>query len=172
IKLVLNQHLVGGYLTGAILARDLLTEPGAYNNWTLNNIAVVSALCSQVSHEDQRHLEDVTDAKQAWGILHEHHEKVGPIAQILLIQEVPTKRYTCGQHFSLTSSELSDLVHHIYRIGIPTKEVFLSITMLNALSGELNTVQTQVASLLSSSTKDRPFTSANIRAQLDTEQQL
>ncbi|KIJ06694.1 hypothetical protein PAXINDRAFT_91623, partial [Paxillus involutus ATCC 200175] len=172
IKLVLNQHLVGGYLTGAVLAPNPLTEPGAYNNWTLNNIAVVSALCSRVSHEDQRLLEDVTDAKQAWGILRERHEKVGPIAQILLIQEVFAKRYTRGQRFSLTSSELSDLVRRIYRIGIPTEEVFLSIAMLNALSGELNTVQTQVASLLSSSTKDRPFTSADIRARLDTEQQL
>ncbi|KIK75749.1 hypothetical protein PAXRUDRAFT_18731 [Paxillus rubicundulus Ve08.2h10] len=150
IKLVLNQHLVGGYLTGTVLAPNPLTEPGAYNNWMLNNIAVVSALCSRVSHEDQHLLEDVTDAKQAWGILCERHEK----------------------RFSLTSSELSDLVRRIYRIGIPTEEVFLSIAMLNALSGELNTVQTQVASLLSSSTKNHPFTSADIRTRLDTKQQL
>ncbi|KIJ14118.1 hypothetical protein PAXINDRAFT_156247 [Paxillus involutus ATCC 200175] len=58
------------------------------------------------------------------------------------------------------------------QIGIPTEEVFLSIAMLNALSGKLSAVQTQVVSLLSSSSKDRPFTSADIRACLDTEQQL
>ncbi|KIK75133.1 hypothetical protein PAXRUDRAFT_153437, partial [Paxillus rubicundulus Ve08.2h10] len=58
------------------------------------------------------------------------------------------------------------------QIGLPTEEVFLSIAMLNALSGELSAVQTQVASLLSLSSKDRPFTSADIRARLDTEQQL
>ncbi|KIK76752.1 hypothetical protein PAXRUDRAFT_168867, partial [Paxillus rubicundulus Ve08.2h10] len=55
---------------------------------------------------------------------------------------------------------------------IPTEEVFLSIIVLNALLGELSGVQTQVASLLSSSSKDRPFTSADIHACLDTEQQL
>ncbi|KIK78918.1 hypothetical protein PAXRUDRAFT_16613 [Paxillus rubicundulus Ve08.2h10] len=44
--------------------------------------------------------------------------------------------------------------------------------MLNALSGELSAVQMQVASLLSSSSKDHPFTSADIHACLNTEQQL
>ncbi|KIK75242.1 hypothetical protein PAXRUDRAFT_19167 [Paxillus rubicundulus Ve08.2h10] len=154
IKLALNQHLVGGYLTGNVAAPDPLTEPGAHNNWSLNNSAIVSALCSHVSHKDQCLLEDVTNATMAWNTLHERHEKIGPIAQILLIQE------------------LSELVCHIYRIRIPTEEVFLSIAMLNALSGELNAVQTQVVSLLSSSTPTRPFTSADIRARLNTEQQL
>ncbi|KIK93332.1 hypothetical protein PAXRUDRAFT_12723 [Paxillus rubicundulus Ve08.2h10] len=110
MKLALNQHLVGGYLLGTIKAPDTVLEPSMFNNWMLNNITIVSALCSRVSHEDQ--------------------------------------------------------------IGIPTEEVFLSIAMLNALSGKVSAVQTQVASLLSLSSKDRPFTSANIRAQLDTEQQL
>ncbi|KIK76491.1 hypothetical protein PAXRUDRAFT_169787 [Paxillus rubicundulus Ve08.2h10] len=71
MKLVLNQHLVGGYLTGNVVAPDLLMEPGAYNNWTLNNIAIVSALCLHVSHEDQHLLEDVTNAKEAWDTLRE-----------------------------------------------------------------------------------------------------
>ncbi|KAF8833749.1 hypothetical protein BDN67DRAFT_916327, partial [Paxillus ammoniavirescens] len=172
MKLVLNQHLVGGYLLGTIQAPDAALEPRAFNNWMLNNITIVSALCSHVSHEDQCLLKDVTNAKQAWDTLRERHEKVGPIAQILLIQEVFTKRYSRGQRFSLTSSELSELVCRIYRIGIPTEEVFLLIAMLNALSGKLSAVQTQVASLLSLSSKDRPFTSADICTRLDTKQQL
>ncbi|KIJ12017.1 hypothetical protein PAXINDRAFT_15194 [Paxillus involutus ATCC 200175] len=134
MKLVLNQHLVGDYLAGTIRAPDPLTEPGAFNNWTLNNITIVSILCLCVSHEDRHLLEDVTNAKEAWNTLRERHKKVGPIAQILLIQEVFAKCYSQGQHFSLASSELSELVCRIYRIGIPTEEVFLSIAMLNALS--------------------------------------
>ncbi|KAF8834968.1 hypothetical protein BDN67DRAFT_1015985 [Paxillus ammoniavirescens] len=93
MKLALNQHLVGGYLIGTIKAPEAVLEPGAFNNWTLNNIAIVLALCSRVSHEDQRLLEDITNAKQAWDTLHERHEKVGPIAQILLIQEVFAMTY-------------------------------------------------------------------------------
>ncbi|KAF9218696.1 hypothetical protein BS17DRAFT_770553 [Gyrodon lividus] len=172
MKLVLNQHIVGGYLLGVVTAPDPLLEPGVFNNWMLNTIAIISALCSHVTHEDQHLLEDITNAKAAWDALHEHHEKVGPIAQILLIQEVFVKRYSRGQRFSLTSSKLSELVRHIYHISIPTEEVFLSFAMLNALSGKLSTVQTQIASLLSLSSKDRPFTSADIRTRLDTEQQL
>ncbi|KAF8838806.1 hypothetical protein BDN67DRAFT_982250 [Paxillus ammoniavirescens] len=161
MKLALNQHLISGYLIGTIKAPDTVLEPGMFNNWTLNNIAIVSALCSRVSHEDQQLLEDVTNVKQAWDTLRERHEKVGPIAQILLIQEVFVKCYSRGQRFSLTS-----------RLESPLKRFYLSIAMLNALSGELSAVQTQVVSLLSSSSKDRPFTSADIRACLDTEQQL
>ncbi|KIK76002.1 hypothetical protein PAXRUDRAFT_81475, partial [Paxillus rubicundulus Ve08.2h10] len=172
IRLVLNQHLVGGYLTGNIVAPNPLMEPSAHNNWSLNNITIISTICSCVSHEDQHLLENVTNAIMAWNTLCEHHEKVGPIAQILLIQEVFAKCYSHGQHFSLISTELSELVCRIYRIGIPTEEVFLSIAMLNALSGKLHAVQTQVASLLSSSTTTHPFTSADIWACLDTEQQL
>ncbi|KAF8835304.1 hypothetical protein BDN67DRAFT_984704 [Paxillus ammoniavirescens] len=69
-------------------------------------------------HEDQQLLEDITNTKEAWDTLHECHKKVGPITQILLIQEA------------------------------------------------------QVTSLLSSSSKDHLFTSSNIRARLNTEQQL
>ncbi|KAF8835168.1 hypothetical protein BDN67DRAFT_1015785 [Paxillus ammoniavirescens] len=133
---------------------------------------MVLALCSRVSHKDQCLLEDITDVKQELEILREQHEKVGLIAQILLIQEVFTKRYLHGHCFSLTSSELIDLIQHIYRIGISTEEVFLSIAILNAMFGELNAVQTQVTFLLSSSSKSHPFTSADICAHLDIKQQL
>ncbi|KAF8835001.1 hypothetical protein BDN67DRAFT_984915 [Paxillus ammoniavirescens] len=44
IKLVLNQHLVGGYLTSNVIALNPLTEPGTHNNWSLNNITIISAL--------------------------------------------------------------------------------------------------------------------------------
>ncbi|KAF8833916.1 hypothetical protein BDN67DRAFT_1017049 [Paxillus ammoniavirescens] len=84
MKLVLNQHLVGGYLAGNVVAPDPLTEPGAYNNWTLNNIAIVSALCSHISHEDQHLLEDITNAMEAWNTLCEQHEKVGPVELVLI----------------------------------------------------------------------------------------
>ncbi|KAF8836923.1 hypothetical protein BDN67DRAFT_1014283 [Paxillus ammoniavirescens] len=94
MKLVLNQHLVSGYLVGTIRAPDPLMEPGMCNNWMLNNITIVSMLCSHISHEDQQLLEDVTNVKEAWDTLHEHHKKVGPIAQILLIQEVFAKWYS------------------------------------------------------------------------------
>ncbi|KIK96797.1 hypothetical protein PAXRUDRAFT_137653 [Paxillus rubicundulus Ve08.2h10] len=54
----------------------------------------------------------------------------------------------------------------------PQRKVLLSIAVLNTLSGKFSMVQTQVASLLCLSSKDCPFTSADICACLDTEQQL
>ncbi|KIJ14119.1 hypothetical protein PAXINDRAFT_13033 [Paxillus involutus ATCC 200175] len=45
MKLALNQHLVGGYLLGTIKAPNAVLEPNVFNNWMLNNIAIISALC-------------------------------------------------------------------------------------------------------------------------------
>ncbi|KAF8835000.1 hypothetical protein BDN67DRAFT_984921 [Paxillus ammoniavirescens] len=146
MKLVLNQHLVSGYLLGTIKAPDAVLEPSMFNNWMLNNIAIVSALCSHVSHEDQWLLKDVTNAKEAWDTLHEHHKKVGPIAQILLIQE------------DWNPHQGSFPLH--CHAQCPVRQTYCSA------------VQTQAASLLSSSSKDRLFTSTNIHACLNTEQQL
>jgi hypothetical protein len=64
------------------------------------------------------------------------------------------------------------VVNRIFQIGLPSQELFLSIVMLNALSGELSNVRDQVATALSNSDQNRPFTADDIRKRLDTEQQI
>ena len=106
---------------------------------------------------------------EVWSALKSHHKQEGPITQILLIQEVLNIRYLKSERLSSASTKLADLNTHIFAIGIPTKDVFLSSLMLNSLSGELTNVRDHVATLLSSS---NTFTSNDICKWLDTEQQI
>ncbi|KAG1750912.1 hypothetical protein EDB19DRAFT_1904313 [Suillus lakei] len=57
-------------------------------------------------------------------------------------------------------------------MSIPTQQVFLSIIMLNALTGDLSHVCDHVASSLTASTVSNPFMPDNICICLDMEQQL
>jgi hypothetical protein len=63
-------------------------------------------------------------------------------------------------------------VHAIFDMSILTQQVFLSIIMLNALTGDLSHVYDQVASSLTASTSVNPFMPEDIHICLDMEQQL
>ncbi|KAF8833218.1 hypothetical protein BDN67DRAFT_1017811 [Paxillus ammoniavirescens] len=49
----------------------------------------MSVLCSRVSHEDQRLLEDVTNATMAWNTLHERHKKQPPSSTVVAPPQRP-----------------------------------------------------------------------------------
>ncbi|KAH7918046.1 hypothetical protein BV22DRAFT_1025252, partial [Leucogyrophana mollusca] len=169
---LLDASHLGGYLSGLIPRPDATIEPRAALNWDMNNVAVVGAMKLRATIEEQKVLAGVINARKAWVTLRDRHVKVGPIAQILMIQEAFDTVYTKAERFADTSARLEDLVQRIYVIGIPTEDVFLSITMLHALSGDLSNVRDHVANLLTASTAAHPFTSSDIRLRLDTEQQI
>ncbi|KAH7919708.1 hypothetical protein BV22DRAFT_1022555, partial [Leucogyrophana mollusca] len=169
---LLDTSHLGGYLTGIIPRPDSNIEPRAAQNWDMNNVAVVGAIKLRATLEEQKLLVGVINARKAWGILRDRHVKIGPIAQLLMIQEAFNTVYTRSEPLADTSARLADLVHRIYAIGIPTEDVFLSIVMLRALSGELISVRDHVAGQLTAATANHPFTSGDIRLRLDIEQQL
>jgi gag-polypeptide of LTR copia-type len=157
------------YLTGAIACPDATIEPRAAANWRTNDKVVRSFLGLKASEEEQEYIESHGTTADVWSSLKSRHEQEGLITQILLIQEALNVRYLKSERLSAVSTKLSDLNSRIFAIGIPTKDVFLSILMLNSLSGELSNVRDYVTTSLSSS---NTFTSNDIRKQLDTEQQI
>ena len=97
------------------------------------------------------------------------------MTQILLIQEAFVLQYTKTESLSATSLRLSQLMVHIFAIGIPTQDMFLCIVMLNALTGEFANVCNHVATTMLTSTDvagANTFKSEMIWAHLDLEQQL
>jgi hypothetical protein len=64
------------------------------------------------------------------------------------------------------------MVNRIFAIGKFDKDLFLSVAMLHAFSGDLANVCDHVATALASSTKEAQFTSSDIRKGLDAEQQI
>ncbi|KAG2153112.1 uncharacterized protein EDB93DRAFT_1061984, partial [Suillus bovinus] len=160
------------YILGIIPRPDSSVDPAGASIWDLNNLCIIAALCTRSSTEEQDFLRTYTNAHLAWSTLKSRHEKVGPITQIILIQQGLAIKYKRAERLSTTSMHLSDLVRHIYVIGLPKEEDFLTILMLNAMSEELLHVRNHIADSLATSTSSAPYGPSNIRAHLDVEQQL
>ena len=148
------------YLTASVPCPDAVAEPRGFANWHSNDKVVRSFLGLKLSEEEQEFIEGKATTAEVWTALKSRHEQEGPITQILLIQEALNIHYSKTERLSAVSTKLADLNTHIFAIGIPTKDVFLSILMLNSLSGELTNVHDHVATSLSSSST---FTSNDIR---------
>ena len=115
-----------------------------------------------------------TTAQDVWSTLEKHHVHQGPMSQItLIIQEVFSTYYSSSTLFASTTLVLQDLNRRIWDMGTPTPEGFLCILMLLALSTDpsLSAIRNAIITGLSTSTPDRPFTSEDIVARLDYEQQ-
>ncbi|KAG2346224.1 hypothetical protein BDR05DRAFT_946270 [Suillus weaverae] len=162
----------GGYILGMITHPDPNSDPSSAGHWDLNNLCIIAALRTHSSPEEQEFLCTFTNAHLAWGALRSRHEKIGPIAQILLIQQALALHYKCSKHLSTTSTEISDMVRRIYAIGIPKEDDFTTIIMLNTMTDEFTHVRNHIADALSSSTSLSSYRPTNIRSHLDMEQQL
>ncbi|KAG1874864.1 hypothetical protein F4604DRAFT_1544459, partial [Suillus subluteus] len=164
------------YILGLIMCPDPSVNPESASHWDLNNLCIITTLRMRSSSEEQEFLRTFSNAYLAWNALKSHHKKVGPIAQILLIQQALTIWYHHSERLSTTSTQLSELVRRIYAIGLPKEEDFLTIMMLNAMMDDLPHVRNHIANALSTSTSTSTNTStygpSNIRARLDIEQQL
>ncbi|KZT18528.1 hypothetical protein NEOLEDRAFT_1031456, partial [Neolentinus lepideus HHB14362 ss-1] len=164
---------LGGYIDGHIKAPDASLNLVGYNNWVSNNEAVTGLLSLRATQEERRFiLEAGSNAMLAWSTLCNCHIKQGPLAQITLIEDAFTTHYSASEPYAVTSERLAQLVHHIWAIGIPTEELFLSIVMLNALSPHLPNVRDHVATELAKATDASPLTPAVIQTRLVFEQQL
>ncbi|KAG1813582.1 uncharacterized protein BJ212DRAFT_1300976 [Suillus subaureus] len=137
----------GGYILRLVACPDPSLDPSSAGHWDLNNLCIMAALHTHSSSEEQEFLCGYTNAHLAWDALKSCHEKVGPIAQILLIQQA--------------------LV-----INIPKEEDFLTIMMLNAMAEDLPHIQNHITDALTTSTITNPYGPSHIHSRLDVEQQL
>ncbi|KAG1722974.1 hypothetical protein EDD22DRAFT_854052 [Suillus occidentalis] len=144
------------------------------NNWNvwLDHMQNYLLLKHGGGSEEHDFLCGYTNAHLAWDALKSHHEKVSPIAQILLIQQALAIKYLQSEQLSTMSTLLNDLIRRIYAIGIPKEDDFLTIMMLNAMAEDLPHVRNHITDALATSTSANPYGPFNIRSWLDIEQQL
>ena len=76
----------GGYILGTVLRPSDDTSE-ATTNWGINNLCVIAAIKTRCTREESHFLQGSTNAHDAWTVLRNGHEKLGPVAQVLLIQE-------------------------------------------------------------------------------------
>ncbi|KAG2120429.1 uncharacterized protein F5147DRAFT_552245, partial [Suillus discolor] len=160
------------YILGLVMRPDPSADPASAGHWDLNNLCIIAALRMRSSSKENEFLRGYTNAYLAWNTLKSRHEQVGPIVQILLIQQALAVRYRRSEHLSTTSTQLGELVRRIYAIGIPKEEDFLTIMMLNTMSEDLPHVRNHIADALSASTSATAYGPSNICSRLDVEQQL
>ncbi|KAG1734845.1 hypothetical protein EDD22DRAFT_757915, partial [Suillus occidentalis] len=161
-----------GYILRLVSRPDSSLDPTSAGHWDLNNLCIVAALCTQSSTEENDFLHGYTDTSLTWNALKSCHEKVGPITQILLIQQALAIKYIHSEHLSTTSTTLNELVRRIYAIGILKEEDFLTIIMLNTMADNLPYVENHITHALTTSTSSNPYGPLNICSHLDVEQQL
>ncbi|KAF5366759.1 hypothetical protein D9758_006525 [Tetrapyrgos nigripes] len=123
-----------GYLNGDIAPPDRSSEPRAYSNWKANNGSILGFMGLVIDEAEQEVIEDATTAKEAWKLLVQRHAQEGPVKQVQLIQEALGTRYSSLEKYTTTSSKLTTLNKHIFGMGTLNKELFLCITMINAMS--------------------------------------
>ncbi|KAF8432337.1 hypothetical protein L210DRAFT_819171, partial [Boletus edulis BED1] len=99
-------------------------------------------------------------------------QQLGPIALIHLIQKLMLIRCRKADRLVTTSMEIADAMDRVYAMGLPSKETFCLIVMLNGLSDELPGVRDHIADCITRSSPRDPYTPALARLRLDTEQQL
>ncbi|KAG1758479.1 hypothetical protein EDD22DRAFT_783887, partial [Suillus occidentalis] len=162
----------GGYILGIVTHPDPSLDPSSVGHWDLNNLCIVAALRTCSSTEENEFLRGYTNVDLAWDTLKSHHKKVGPIVQILLIQQALAVKYLHSERLSTTSMTLHDLVRRIYVIGIPKEDDLLTIMMLNTMAEELPHVRNHITDALATSTSSNPYGPSNICSRLDVEQQL
>ena len=161
------------YLDGLFPAPNPQLEPRANRYWKINNTAVRAFLRMKCAPSERPFIEKCTTAQDVWSTLEKRHVHQGPMSQITLIQEAFSTYYSSSTLFASTTLVLRDLNRRIWDMGTPTPEGFLCILMLLALSADpsLSAVRDAIITGLSTSTADRPFTSEDIVARLDYEQQ-
>jgi len=161
------------YLNGLLAAPDPHLEPRAHRYWKINNMAVQAFIFMKCAPSEHSFIETCESTEDIWTTLRKRHVHQGPMSQVTLIQEALIVCYSSSTPFAETTLILRDLNRRIWDMGAPTPEGFLCILMLLALSADesLSAVHDAIVSGLSSSTQDRAYTSADIVARLDYEQQ-
>jgi len=161
------------YLDSSFSSPDSHLEPCANHNWKINDTAIQAFLLMKCAPSEHPFVENCVSSHDIWSTLQKRHVYQGPMSQVTLIQEALSVRYSLSTPFANTTLILRDLNWHIWDMGTPNSEGFLCILMLLALSADesLSSVHDAIVLGLSSSTLDHTYTSAEIVAQLDFEQQ-
>jgi len=77
----------GGYILGLVTHPDPFLDSASTRHWDLNNLCIIAALRTHSSSEKNEFLHGHTNAYLTLNALKTCHKKVGPITQILLIQQ-------------------------------------------------------------------------------------
>ncbi|THV03569.1 hypothetical protein K435DRAFT_791610 [Dendrothele bispora CBS 962.96] len=121
-----------------------------------------------LTQAEKTHIRECTTSKDMWDSLKTRHRKQGNITQISLIEEAFSLRFAHDATILDMMQKIADLVKHIFDIGIPDKDAFHQLILLNAMSTELRTMRDAINTQLSTSSASKEQL-ASIRSALERE---
>ncbi|KAF8872087.1 hypothetical protein BD779DRAFT_1679950 [Infundibulicybe gibba] len=161
------------YLTGTVPRPDPVREPRATYNYELNDESVRAYIRTKLSPEELAHVKQCQSSKEVWSILKDRHERQGPIAQILLMQEAFNIRYSHSVPFAETIACIADINDRIWNMGAPMRERFHVILHLLALAPpQMHNVRDAITNGLSTATHEHPYAVQQIVARIEMEQKV
>jgi hypothetical protein len=107
-----------------------------------------------------------------WKVLREQNEQIRSITQITHIQKLLQLHYWKSECFTKTNLEISETVHHIYAMDMPTANTFSLIMIMNAMTDNLPHVWDHITNVIVHSTTSNPYTPLMVHARLEMEQHL
>ncbi|OBZ71895.1 Retrovirus-related Pol polyprotein from transposon TNT 1-94 [Grifola frondosa] len=146
------------YTTWQKIMRHKLAFVKFHRNWYDNDQTVLSWIHMKCSEEEQKFLDDhdFTTSKDTWAALHARHLHRGAYNQLLLLREMLGVRFSSAADIPPTLSRLDSLVDRFLAHEMPTGDQFRCLILLNAMSGSLDHLQSDIGQSLA---EDRKVTS-------------
>lgn len=172
ISIVLSLNGLYGYVTGTTPAPEASQEPRAYNNWKHNDDLANALITSSITKSEKDFFDRSKPSKKNWETLKERHQNEGPVKQVTLLQQALNTQCSKEEPLPLTARKICDLIQRAFEIGTITPDLLCSIALLNSLSSHYPHARSIISRDISLSSKERPYTSKDIRLFLENEQTI
>jgi hypothetical protein len=147
------------------------SEPRAHENWIENDRFAYTAIAMNVSDENEAELDMAKGAKVAWDTLRERHQNEGPVRQVDLLHTALNVKCKKGMPLPQTCHKICNAVDQAFMMGDFTVDLFRCIAIINTLE-DFPHICSSILWDLRASTKEKEYTSKDIRHYLESEETL
>jgi hypothetical protein len=132
------------------------------------NDRIVGALCGVIEDSLVQEVEKLTATKDAWSYLKSKTHQGGITSKLTTLQSAIHTRITSTTSINPTLANIKDLIANVYEEGVPTREEWTIIILLQALAAsKFNWLRKQFITVMMK--KDSNLTSEDIIKQLKAE---
>lgn len=144
MELVAERQGFDLWLQGVFVQPELSVDPGKHYLWRSNDKSLWAFMLNTISRNEYKRVHHLTMAKEVWDMLRTRHEKHGPFTQLILIKEALDVRFNTAMPFNDMINKIDDLITRIKNMGDFDWAKFKTVLLINALSGELEYLQSQI----------------------------
>ncbi|KAF5379176.1 hypothetical protein D9615_006023 [Tricholomella constricta] len=154
-----------GYLYNPLILTPLPhEEPRAYANFKANGALAIAALHGAVDDSLAEYIDYDKSADKNYEALKAHCLSAGPIKQVATIRKALSTYCSTSTPITDTAKEICELVDAAFDMGEINRDLFKCIAILNSLNDQaFESTQSTISRALSESTKEKPYTLANIQ---------